>query len=500
MRRAWPAALGLAVLLAACQPGLDAAAPAARDPSLPQVSIEQPAERSGGVARVAVPAQPAGGLPFDELDVAGADLLALWGLPLYRVDGSGLPRPALVQAVEVSADGMRVELDLRSGSWSDGEPVTGRDLAATVDEVRGLGDPGEQLAWLDEVEVDDADPSQVTLHLAQPTRRWPALLSSTGVLPAHVLADTPLEEWESPPPVVGGPFVPVASQAGLGWSFEAHAEGPLGPPALDGLEVLVVPIFDTAVGLLGRGELDAVVGHLAIRPHLRIELLEDDERFTVAPAELEVAAPHGGTQIVLRFSPEGVLGGPAQLRRDVRAVADVRHLVEGLGAGIAVSEELPHATEPDEDTPEDLAGMDAAMVASSEQEVPVEIARLLEAQVRGQEGSLRVEGEPSPHDVRRADDLDLSLVVRRTWNDPDLRPYLPSGELDRALAAESVPGRRDAAVEEAWLRAAEHAIEVPLVQARVTHVWHERLGGIEPSAWPGVGLASAYRWRLEDEG
>ena len=500
MRHAWPVALALAVLLAACQPALDAAAPPGRDLHLPEVSVEVPPAHSGGVARVAVPSQPAGGLPVDELDVAGGDLLALWGLPLYRVDGSGLPRPALVETVEVAADGMRVDLRLRSGSWSDGEPVTGRDLEATVAAVRAVEDPRGQLDWLDEVEVDETDASQVTLHLRQPTRRWPALLATTGVLPAHLLAETPLEQWESPPPVVGGPFVPVASEPGLGWTFEAHFDGPLGAPALDGIEILVVPSFDTAVGLLGRGELDAAIGHLAIRPDLRIARLEDVERFTVAPTDLAVAAPHGGTEVALRFTPDGVLGGPAQLRRDVRAVVDVRHLVEGLRVGAAVGEELAPAVETDDAEPEGLAGVDTAMVASNEQEVLVEVARLLEAQVRGGEGSLRVEGEPSPHDVRRADDLDVSLVVRRAWSDPDPRPYLPSGELDRALAAEGVPSRRDAAAEEAWRRAAEHAVDVPLLRARVAHVWHERLEGIEPSAWPGVGLWSAHRWRLEGEG
>ena len=499
MRRAWPIVLGLAVLLTACQPRLDAAAPSGRDPQLPEVSVEGPATRSGGVARVAVPSQPAGGLPVDDLDVAGGDLLALWGLPLYRVGDDGLPRPALVETAEVSADGRRVDLALRAGSWSDGEPVTGGDLEATVEAVRAVDDPRAQLGWLDEVEVDETDASQVTLHLAQPTRRWQALLSTTGVLPAHVLADTALEEWESPPPVVGGPFVPVVSEPGLGWTFEAHAEGPLGPPALDGIEVVVVPSFDTAVGLLGQGELDAVIGHLAIRPHLRIELLDDDERFTVAASELEVAALDGGTQVALRFAGDGVLGGPAQGRRDVRAVVDVRHLVEGLGAGVSADEELSHAVAPD-DAPEDLAGVDAALVASNEQEMLAEVARLLEAQVRGKDGSLRVEGEPSPYDVRRADDLDIALVVRRVWHDPDLRPYLPDGELDLALAAEAVPSARDAAAEEAWRRGGEHAIEVPLLRARVAHVWHQRLEGLEPSAWPGVGLASAHRWRLEDDG
>lgn len=497
--RARPLVTVLALLLGACQPTLEGALPPARDVQAPRVVTAEGPAPAGGVARVAYPSQPLGGLPVDDLDVAGGDLMALWGLPLYRFDAAGLPRPALVDTARVSPDGTRVELRLRRGSWSDGEPVSGHDVRATVEAVRAGADSAARLAWLEEVEVDDADASRIVLHLTQPTRRWPQLLAHTGVLAAHVLEDTDLADLGAPPPVVGGPYVPVDVQPGLRWDFEAHPDGPLGPPGLDGVEVLIVPAFDTALGMLGQGELDAIIGHLAIRPQLRVEGL-DDGGFPVGPETLTVAAPHGGTEVALRFTDDGALGDRPDLRRAVRDAADVAHLVEGLDLGVTAGERAPARPAQDGRDPQPAADVDAAMMVSSEQEALVATGRLLEAQVRGHDGRLRIEDEPTPLDVRRAGALDAALVVRRHPADRDLRPYLPEADHDRVRVAERALTTTDQPVLEAWEHLADVAREVPLYRARVTHVWHERLEGVEPSAWPGAGLSSAHRWRLRDGG
>lgn len=499
MSRARPLVTGLALLLAACQPTLEGALPPARDVEVPRIVTAEGPIAGGGVARVAYPSQPLDGLPVDDLDVAGGDLMALWGLPLYRFDAAGLPRPALVETARVSPDGTRVELRLRSGSWSDGEPVTGHDVRATVEAVRASAGAAARLAWLEEVEVDDADASRIVLRLTQPTRRWPQLLAGTGVLAAHMLEDTDLADLGGPPPVVGGPYVPADVQPSLRWEFEAHPDGPLGPPGLDGVEILIVPAFDTALGMLGDGRLDAIIGHLAIRPQLRVEELADGG-FSVGPDTLTVAAPHGGTEIALRFTQDGALGDRPDLRRAVRDTADVRHLVEGLGLGVVAGERAPARPAQSDREPQPAADVDAAMMVSGEQGALVATGRLLEAQVRGEEGRLRIEDEPTPLDVRRAAALDAALVVRRHAPDRDLRPYLPEGHHDLVRAAERALTTTDPTVLEAWERIADVAREVPLYRARVTHVWHERLEGVEPSAWPGAGLSSAHRWRLRDGG
>jgi hypothetical protein len=478
-RSGWLALLvGLVAL--SCTPMLDAEPPTVRAPDPVEVEHRPMPTVVGGEVRVAVPGEPSGGLPVDELDVAGADLLALWGLPLYEADADGRLVPALVDEATVADDGRGVELTLRPGRWSDGKAVTASDVAATVSATREL-DP-EGLAWLTDLEV--VDPVTVRLELDRPDRRWSRLLAGIGVLPAHLLDDESLDDLDNPPAVVGGRFRPVSTEPGLRRVLEAHADGPLGRPGLDRLEVVVAPSYDTALGLLLDGEVDAIVGHLAERPQLRVEAVDDD--WAVDPAELHVAAPVGGTEVALRFSDDGALGADATLRRAVRDVVDVSHQVEGLGLGRRPPSPLDGVGDPvppedgareddarQEEAPEvyddHLAGLDAAMVVNAEQDMLASTARLVEAQVRGAGARLRVEAEPTPQDVRRAADLDVALVVRRR---------------DRL----------------AWERAGEQeAWEVPLYRARVAHVWRGHLQGLEPSAWAGTGLATAPWWWVDDD-
>lgn len=507
------------LVLAACQSAPEAAAPAGDGDddagvgrggrAVVEVAASPGPAPGGGIARVGVPAEPAGGLPVADLDVAGADLLALWGLPLYRVDAEGLLVPALVETADVSSDGTRVRLSLRAGVWSDGREVTADDLAATVDAVRAHPRPADDLAWLEDVEV--VDEVTVVLHLRGPTRRWPLLLEATGVLPAHVLEETGLEELGNPPAVVGGHFRPVDEQPGLRRRLEAHPEGPLGAPGPAGIEVVVVPSFDAALGLLGEGALDAVIGHLAVRAGLRVAELEREAGFEVTSDVLEVAAPVGGTQIALRVTGDGDLGEDAGRRRALHRVVDVEQLVEGLGLGRLGGGPLPGrgrdrapddvtADADDDEGEAPLEGLDGALTVSNEQEALVATGRLLEAQVRGAQGRLRVEGAPTPEDVRRADDLDAALVVRRPTPTSWLRDYLEGAAPGLVEAAEASPSVHDPEGLAAWGRARELAVQLPLYEAPVAHVWHERLEGMEPSAQRGAGLAGAWRWRLATDG
>lgn len=500
--RAVPVAVVLLLALGACQPGLDTAAPRMQQDERVEVSERPMPESTGGVARVAVPAEPTGGLPVDELDVAGADLMSLWGLPLYRVEAGGLLAPALVESAEVAADGRRVRLSLRAGSWSDGRTVTAHDLRATVDAVRDQPDPRDDLAWLEQVEV--VDDATAVLHLRRPTRRWPLLLEATSVLPAHVLEEVDLADLDNPPSVVGGPFRPDEIEPGLRRAFAAHPDGPLGQPALDGLELVVVPSFDAAMGMLGDGELDATVGHLTVRADLRVRELDRMSGFEVSADVLEVAAPVGGTQVGLRIAEDGELAGHPDLRRALYRVIDVERQVEGLRLGRLATDPLADLVPGDGVDPQDdagpLDGLDATLVVSNEQEALVATARVLEAQMRGAGSRVAVEGEPTPDDVRRAEELDMALVVRRLSPGSALRAVLPAAEHELLEAAEASPTPTGPASVAAWARAAELAWELPLYEVRVTHVWHQRLTGMEPSAGPGAGLTSAARWRLVDDG
>jgi hypothetical protein len=485
--------LTAALLLAACSGRVEPVPPDPSSSSPPEVgTVAAPSGQPEGEVRVAVPAAPTSWLPRPGSPAVVGDLAALWGLPLHHLDAAGQPRPALVEAASVDETGREVSLRLRPGRWSDGEPVTARDLAATVDSLRAEEDA--TVEGVEEVLVEDDHEARVVL--ASPTRTWPGLLGQIGVLPAHVLADGGLEA-AADLAVTGGPFRLEDHQEGLSSRFVAHPDGPLGPPALAAIDVVVVPTYDTALGLLRDGDLDAIVGHLAVRATERAAALDE------GGGDYDAAAPVGGTSVTLRWHEGGGLSGEA--RRAMAHGVRVAQQVEALDLGTSRVTYLPGLPVGAGDdvavapaAPEDLATVDGSLAVQREQEMLSLTASLLEAQVRGQEGRLRIERLPSPEDVRRAGDYDGELRVRRDAPWTSLTTWVSTAP-SVVLAGDRAPALADGDAVAALTALDEQAWEHPLYRPRVTHVWRSQLHGLAPSSWPGAGFASAARWRWAGE-
>jgi ABC-type transport system substrate-binding protein len=488
--RVWLGPLVGALLLTACVDDVETAAPAVPPETPPEIGAVGSAEHEPrGTARVAVPEAPTSWLPLHGTPTVVGDVAALWGLPLYHLDAAGQPRPALVDAAAVDESGREVTLTLRPGLWSDGQAVTARDLAATVEALQEVGDP--TVEGVEEVIVASDHEARVVLDA--PTRTWPGLLGRTGVLPGHVLADGGLQS-AARLGVTGGPFRLEDHRAGLRSRFVAHADGPLGAPGLEVVDVAVVPSFDTALGLLRDGDLDALVGHLAVRVGERVATLSEDDR------AYEAAVPMGGTSITMRWRPDGALDA-----QDRGAMADgirVDQQVDALDLGTTAVTPVPGLPyvppEPEGPVREGLAGLDATLVLQREQEMLSLAASLMEAQVRGREGRLRIVRLPSPDDVRRADDFDGQLAVRRDAPWTSLASWSADGGTE-LLAGDRVPSLADVEALFALEVLDEEALETPLYRARVAHVWRSELEGIAPSSWPGAGFTSAIRWRWTDD-
>jgi hypothetical protein len=385
----------------------------------------------------------------------------------------------------VSEDGLTIDVDLAPGEWTDGSPVQAEDVVATVEALRGTPLGGD----LDVVaEVTAVEPGTVRFELSQPTVRWQLLLGSTGVLPAHVLQEGGLDAAANLE-VTGGGFRLVGHEPGLGATFHAHVGSPLGPPALEELRVLIVPNYDVALGLLDEGQLDAAVGYLAIGAVGR-----------AGPLGLEAAAPVGGTWVGLRWSVDAAVE-PA-VRRGVARAIDVGEQVEGLGLGEELQVPVLDGPAPEalpatgEDDLAAVTELDASFVVRADEEALVLTGRLVEAQVRAQEGRLTLRRERTPTDVAVARDAEAVLQVRRDPPRPDLGMLVEEGG-DIARLADASPSVADDPVVRALATVLEEARVVALYRPPVAHVWRPHVVGIEPSAWPGTGLASATRWRLD---
>jgi ABC-type transport system substrate-binding protein len=485
----WSGAL-IALLLVSCGGELEAAAPDPPPEPVPAVATMPVGDTDPqGTVRVAVPEAVTQWLPRWGSPAVAGDLAALWGLPLYHVDAAGQPRPALVARAEVDPTGREVSLVLREGRWSDGEEVGAQDLVATVTALQEEDAP--EVAGVREVVADGAREARVVFE--EPTRTWPDLLGRLGVLPGHVLADGGLGAAATLE-VTGGPFRLEAHEEGLTSRFVAHPDGPLGPPGLEAVEAVVVPSFDTALGLLRDGELDAAMGHLAVRPQERVDALGE------VATGLEVVAPFGGTTLALAWRDGS--GLDADQRAAAAGNLSLAAQVEALDLGTTLTTPVPGTPEAELDTEHTdastLGSMDASLVLQREQELLSLAGSLVEAQVRGQDGRVRVERLPSPEDVERAGEYDGRLTVRRDGPFTSLTSWVPRSLADEVVVADRTVSMLDPDSVAAFERTEQHGWQVPLYRPRVTHVWRSDLEGVAASSWPSAGFMSAARWRWSD--
>ncbi len=429
-------------------------------------------------------------------DVGAGDLAPLWMLPLHRWDDLGRVRPALALASREVAveDGWGVEVDLASGAWSDGEPVTAADVVATATALAAAR-PAAWAAWRSAEAVDS---DTVRLAFDRPFAGWSTLLSvPPGVLPAHVLADTGLDAWRDALPVTGGWFTLTDQQPEVAMTFAAHPDGPLGPPGLAAVEVLVVPLHETALGLVERDEADVVLGHVVLDgPARRAEL-----------SGLEGTEVFGGTRFELVW-PDGAVG--ADVRRAAAATLDPLPFIEGLlrdggrAAGGLTPPYSPIATP----APDGADGEVVIQLPRTVEGLGL-LARRLQADLQGAGVDASLVRLDPPEHLAPPVDTDGRLRVVRVPPSRSLAALLDEVGLDPGpgLAADAAgvapTDPMATGIEPSPTVAAVHELLeddprlLVLAEVAVTHVWDpEAVAGLRPSAWPGVGLWNVGEWRV----
>jgi hypothetical protein len=223
----------VALLGAACEPSSPGGDPA--DPTVAS-PLATPTPRVGGSAIVGVFGEPA---TLDPYSPAASDLTYALARPvfrsLYRFDATGAPVPDLVETLDASGD--VVTITLEEATWSDGSPLTSKDVEATIQRAG----PPSGLAAIDSVQR--RGPSR--LILTGSVHDWPeALARISFVLPS------------SGKRVYSGPFIVAGRTEGLQIVLEANPQA-VETPYLDRLIVQFTEGSDLLLALLERGRIDA---------------------------------------------------------------------------------------------------------------------------------------------------------------------------------------------------------------------------------------------------
>jgi len=190
-------------------------------------------------------------------------------MPLVQLGPDIGFRPWLARSWDVNDDTTEVVFHLRDDiAWSDGEPVTARDVAFTFRKAKDPDIPFPNRAYFDRWDSVSVVDAHTVRFRIRPYSQFLFGWSQVPVLPEHVLGGVPDSALATDPfgtssPVGDGPFRFVRHDQGDRWVFEANPEFPEdlgGPPLLDRLVYRVIPDEATAVAELARGDVDLYPG------------------------------------------------------------------------------------------------------------------------------------------------------------------------------------------------------------------------------------------------
>ncbi len=231
-RRLGAALLSVLWLLAACDSGRVTPPPRSRDKPSP---VNLPPAVPEGEIRVGVLGEPATLHPYA---VDASDLTLALSRPLYpslfRLLPDGEVRPELALSLDETSSGARIRL--REASWSDGRPITARDVIASVEEARAR-------SGFAQVRTASARGPR-TVVLTGEVADWPLTLARAA----------PVVSFRRG--VYGGPFVLAQRTPGLELVLEPNSDWWGRSVGLERVRVRHIASLDIMISLLKRGELD----------------------------------------------------------------------------------------------------------------------------------------------------------------------------------------------------------------------------------------------------
>jgi peptide/nickel transport system substrate-binding protein len=225
-----------------------------------------------GVLRVALPQDLKSVNPLLSSSTAEGFVDRLMFEPLVSADGHGRPVPMLATIVPttenrgISKDGLTITYHLRRNArWSDGVPVTSRDVKWTWQAIMNPANDAVSRHGYDDIRaIDTPDDATVVVHLEQ---RFAPFVNTFfaesdqpyDVAPAHVLSKYPNINqipFNTQPLVSDGPFRFVEWVHGDHITLSANDGFFMGKPKLKQIRIEVIPDEHTAIQLLRTHAID----------------------------------------------------------------------------------------------------------------------------------------------------------------------------------------------------------------------------------------------------
>lgn len=276
----------------------------------------------GKELRIAFPSEDGSLTPYTF--TTGYSLVTLVYDTLSWRDAAGKARPWLARSIRRRPGGRRVEVTLRSGArWHDGRQLTADDVVFTFRYMQSHFHPRFTPQLRELTRVTATGPHTVVFTLRNPALGFEDQpLADVPILPRHLWERlAPGRLAPAGLPVGSGPYRLVRHVVGRSYRFEADRRYIRGRPAIDRIDVPIIPNPNAIVTGLRKGSLDAGP---VVAPGTRLKL-----PFTVRPARGD---SYTGT--VLEFNLTRPPFDRPEARRAVTLALDLRGIAPSTrGAG-----------------------------------------------------------------------------------------------------------------------------------------------------------------------
>ncbi len=277
---------------------------------------------------------------FASQNAVDQDLVQLVFSGLVKLSADGQVQRDLAELPEVGDAGRTYTFQLdRDAKWHDGQPVTSRDVAFTIEKVTEPGFKGDPMlaqAWI-EVEVETPDDRTVVLRLSAPSAPFLARTATLGILPEHLLGGLSADGLErasfNTRPVGSGPYKLEALDSREA-KLVAHTEYHLGAPRIHTLRLRFFTDYPSALRAAGAGQVDGLM--------VRDSLSEAQVSEVGKLKGKQVARPLHSSYIVLYLNnDQAAFFADERARRAISMALERKTIVTAAFSGVATGSSSP---------------------------------------------------------------------------------------------------------------------------------------------------------------
>lgn len=293
--------------------------------------------------------------------------------PLVTFDAEGEAQPAVAESWDISEDQTTYTFHIREATFSNGEPVTSDDVVYSLTTMQNSPITTYAAPYEAVESIEATGEREVTVQLSRPSQSFfRGMGGMAGIIQPEAAA-----EQIATKPIGTGPYVLDSYTTNSGLSFSRNPDYWGEAPALEEVEVRIIPDGTAALNAMRAGEADAF-------PVITIDLWE---RLTSEGFDQDfemVTYPQNGEMLYVAFNAQQAPFDNPEIRQALAQSFDRQQLIDAFNApwgatatcGYGLSDDPQYTEEDACPYPSDPEAAAAALTEAGYAGEPLEFASL----------------------------------------------------------------------------------------------------------------------------